>query len=444
MNRKIYSVKDIIEYMNRMFAADFVLRNVCITGELSGFRRNSTGHYYFDLLDNEGGESRTGKDKKLIHCVFYKQRMPEDHIILQHVERDGLVVNVTGNINFYAPTGSLSLVVSSAELCDAEGRAKAEYEKLRRKLDEEGLLSAPKKPLPRYPRRIGVITSGTGDVIEDIKKAAWDLNPSVKIYLYSVKVQGEGASRQMLAAFDHMDKLGFDVIIIGRGGGAKTDFDEYNDEALVRRVFAGSTPVITATGHTRNETLLGMVSSRDVITPTEASETALRYFIKDDIIRRADKMTADMRLSAENRLKLTEKDLSRMLSDIRANSPRARLDGLSGRLGVLSARLSATDPAERIDSLRSSISSYMEGLKVAAFKPYERYMIRLMQDAGRLDALSPTRKLVGGFGYIESGGNAVRGAAALKIGDKVSITFSDGTADATIEGIDIKETERNE
>lgn len=260
LNNTIYSVSALNEYIRSLITQDYSLQSIYLRGEISNFRRHTSGHLYFSLKD----------DKSRIKGVMFAR----EAMHLSFTPKDGDEVLVLGRIGLYLENGEYQIYVYEMEPY-GQGKALLELEKLKKKLEKEGLFdSSRKKAIPSFPQSIGLITAkgsaASKDMIVNIQRRF----SLVKIYLFSSLVQGEKAPQALCEALNRAEEYHVDTIIIGRGGGANEDLSAFNDENLVRRIALCSIPVISAVGHEINTTLCDLVADQRVSTPTGAAECA--------------------------------------------------------------------------------------------------------------------------------------------------------------------------
>lgn len=257
-SQHVYSVSELTGEVRRLLEASYP--SVWIEGEISNLARPASGHLYFTLKD----------ENSQVRCAFFRGRLNRVACAIE----DGMKVQVRAQVSLYENRGDFQLIVS--HLQDAGlGNLQAAFEKLKQKLDREGLFSSEsKKPLPPYPDSIGVITSATGAVIKDITNTCQRRYPIVKLVLYPVQVQGENAAGEIIRALKAADQNHHDVLIIGRGGGSLEDLWAFNTEPLARAIFSCKTPVISAVGHEVDFTIADFVADVRAPTPTAAAELA--------------------------------------------------------------------------------------------------------------------------------------------------------------------------
>jgi len=385
----IYSVKDINKYIKNMFDNDYLLRNLQVQGEVSNVVYHSSGHIYFTLKEENNaikgvmfmGYRNTGLDFRL---------------------QNGQNIIVTGYINVYERDGQCQLYAKQIEL-DGRGNLYEAYELLKQKLYEEGLFEFEyKKAIPKYPKKVGVVTAKTGAAIQDIMNIAKRRNPYVQLYLYPAKVQGEGAAQTIVAGIEALDAMGLDTIIIGRGGGSIEDLWAFNEEIVARAIFAAKTPIISGTGHEIDNTIADYVADLRAPTPSAAAELAI-----------PDVMTSLQQVKQYER-HLTQHMLHRI------QSKKQRFQMLSVELERLSPENQWNNQMIHLDSLQDRL---LTSMKQSFSKKQHRCELLLT----RLNGLSPTAKLVGGYGYVEKkDGTAVKSVKEVKEQETISLTLWDG------------------
>ena len=375
-----------------------MLKSISIRGEVSNCKYHSLGHIYFSLKDETGS----------LPAVMFKGNAASG---LDFTLRDGQSVVVSGSIGVYERDGRVQLYAAKVKQ-DGIGRLYEEFERLKYKLNEEGLFDFDiKKPIPKYPKKVGIVTARTGAAIQDIMNIARRRNPYVQLILYPAKVQGEGAAQTIVKGIEVLDKMGLDTIIVGRGGGSIEDLWAFNEEIVARAIYAAKTPIISGTGHEIDTTLADYAADRRAPTPSAACELAI-----------PDIMTDLNRLSnIENALKL------------RMNN---KLSLLKVRLAHYDTRINLASPVSRLAAQTQYLADLYDRMKLGMERKFESKVHNYELLVARLDGLSPTAKLVNGFGYIESDGRPVTSASSLTAGDLVKITVNDGVIDATVNAVD--------
>ncbi len=261
MNDKYLTISAITRYLKYKFEQDSNLMQVYIKGEISNFKAHTTGHYYFSLKD----------DTSKINAIMFKTNASK----LNFIPKEGMKVLVTGSIRIYEATGNYQIYVTDM-IEDGVGNLYIAFEKLKKKLQAEGLFDSKyKKPLPKIPSKIGIVTASTGAAIKDILSTIERRFPLCETYLFPCLVQGENAPKDIVEKIKQADNYNLDVLIVGRGGGSFEDLNCFNDEEVARTIFNCNTPVISAVGHEIDFTIADYVSDMRAPTPTGAAEMAV-------------------------------------------------------------------------------------------------------------------------------------------------------------------------
>ena len=394
-NVEPFSVSELNNYIKNLFENNRTLNSVTVKGEISNFVNHRSGHLYFSLKDAEGQ----------VRAVMFRSHAAR----LRFAPESGMKVIVHGSVTVYPRDGSYQIYVSSMQP-DGIGALYLAYEQLKARLGAEGLFDQEHKmPLPRFPRRIGVITSPTGAAVRDIINVTGRRYPLAKVYLYPALVQGAGAEADLVSAVDYFDKSGLcDVIIIGRGGGSIVDLWAFNSEALARKIFECRIPIISAVGHETDFTICDFVSDMRAPTPSAAAELA----VPD---------------SSEIRIAL-DGILDRCSSALVRNVGRAR-----ERLDRAGASFTAEKFSLLVGEKREELSRVYERAVTATDGRLERSRGDLAILTEKLSALSPLSVLSRGYSVVTKKGCGIGTVSDLEIGDRISVRFRDGsvTADVT-------------
>jgi len=398
--------------------------SVWVEGEVVNFVKAGSGHWYFNLNDGEAQ----------IRCVCWKGT----NYKIRFTPENGITVRIRGRVTLYETSGSYQLVVESLEP-SGEGALRAAYEQIRARLDSEGLFADDlKRPIPFFPRRIGVITSKSGAAFHDILHVLGRRARSVSILLAPALVQGEGAAdsiRRAVAALNEYnntlaiaDRL--DVLIVGRGGGSAEDLWAFNDEALARAIRASAIPVISAVGHEIDWSISDMVADVRAATPSAAAEIVAAR--EQDIVK-------ELSLRAERAQDLIERKIYDAATHF--DLLLASLES-SGRGCVRSAHDRFTDVASRFTPaaiqasagrLGHRVDTAFQRADVAVARSMKAREARLAQDMAKLNALSPLAVLTRGYSITQAAdGSVVRDAGRVKAGDKLKIRLERGKLDAEV------------
>ena len=396
---KEYTVSQVNGYIKNLISSDYLLKNIVIRGEISNCKYHSMGHIYFTLKDEASS----------MPCVMFKGSIPNG---LKFRLEDGQAVLITGSVNVYERDGRYQLYANKILLADdGKGKLAEEFEKLKIKLYEEGLFEFDiKKPIPKHPKAVGIVTAKTGAAIQDIMNIAKRRNPFVQLYLYPAKVQGEGAAETIVKGIETLDKMGLDTIIVGRGGGSIEDLWAFNEEIVARAIFAAKTPIISGTGHEVDNTIADYVADLRAPTPSAAAELAIDNVL--DTLNRVKTVRASMDREMISKVREAKFSLEKLRNALDRLSPEA----------VLRDRQLAL--AQSVDKLHRLMEERLNRVKQ-----------RLEVDITRLHGLSPTAKLVNGFGYISDGDDKpVTSVKAVKEGDSLTVRVHDGTIDTKVIG----------
>lgn len=403
MAERVLTVTELNEYVRGLLGADPLLRDVTLRGELSNFKRHSSGHLYFSLKDGAG----------VIRCAMFRQNA----LRLRMAPRDGMAVVVRGYVSLYVRDGAYQLYVSSMQP-DGLGGLYMAFEALKQQLSAEGLTDpARKRPLPFLPRRVGLVTSPTGAAVQDMIRILTRRLPTCQIALCPVLVQGEGAAADIAQGIARAAEAeGVDVVIVGRGGGSMEDLWAFNEEVVARAIAACPVPVISAVGHETDFTIADFVADVRAATPSNAAEMAVPVYADLDYTLRTlqDRLT----LGIEGALTKKEHQVKLLGRALAAAHPRQRLNLLGEQLTGLNARLH-------------------RGMAVELDKRQHR----LAALAGQLEAVSPLRVLSRGYALVERAGGVVSQAAQLAAGDTVSLRFGDGRAQGAITSIVLEDSD---
>ena len=395
---EVLSVSGLNNLIKGIFDSNRVLSSVSVRGEISNFKAHSSGHLYFSLKD-DGGQIRS---------VMFRGSAS----ILRFVPENGMRVIAQGSVTVYPKDGSYQLYVSYMQP-DGIGALYLAYEQLKQRLEAEGLFSdESKRPIPRYPKRVGVITSPTGAAVRDIINVITRRSPGVEIYLYPALVQGDGAEESLIRALDYFDRTqSVDTVIIGRGGGSIEDLWAFNGERLARRIFAATVPIISAVGHQTDFTIADFVADMRAPTPSAAAELAV-----------PDSRELGMRiLNLSDRCDMA---LSRAVADAR------------DRLGAVRDCAVFQNPAAIIAPYSEELSERYERLNSALKASTDAKRTKFSMTVGKLEALSPLAVLSRGYSVVRSSGVAVVDASDVDVGDELDIMLSHGRLSARVSSKD--------
>ena len=404
-NDGVLSVSQLNGYVKSLLEGDDVLQSVSVRGEISNLSQPKSGHLYFSLKDGEG----------LIRCVMFRTRVQTVKFPLS----DGLSVVARGSVTLYPKNGEYQLYVSALSQ-DGVGSLWLAYEKLRAKLESEGLFAPErKKPLPAYPKKIGIVTSPTGAAIRDMIRILGRRYPAAKLLIVPAAVQGAGAAAELAEGVRRLNRRDdIDLIIIGRGGGSFEDLFAFNDEALARTVAASRIPVISAVGHETDFTICDFVADLRAATPSNAAELA--------VPDRAELLAALSSLPGR---------LSRALRG-EVGRRREQLASLTGRPIFKRPEILIRDRMQTVAALSDRAGN-------AVRQSYAGKREGFTALAATLAALNPLATLSRGYALAETpDGTPIGSVAGQKVGDPVEIVLSDGTLSTVIRAVDQKPRNR--
>ena len=377
-----------------------MLNRIYVKGEVSNCKYHTSGHIYFSLKDESG----------TIACVMFAGQRGG----LSFHMREGQQIIVLGSVNVYERTGSYQLYAQEIRL-DGEGTLYEKYQMLKQELEEMGMFAPEyKKAIPRYAKRIGVVTAPTGAAVRDIMNISARRNPYVQLLLYPAQVQGEGAKESIVRGIRMLEAKNVDVIIVGRGGGSIEDLWAFNDECVARAIFDCQVPVISAVGHETDVTIADYVADLRAPTPSAAAELAvwdyrqLQGYLDECRLRMNRSMTGTIRI---NRLRLKELDV---------------------RLSYLHPRHKLQDQQQRLIELEEELRTLMrDRVKEARH--------RLAIQIEKLNGLSPVRKLNQGFAYVEEAdGGVVKSIRQVEKGDELTVYVTDGLIRTSVKAVQKK------
>ena len=400
MARNVYTVKQVNSYIKNMFTQDFMLNRIYVKGEVSNCKYHTSGHIYFSLKDESG----------TIACVMFAGQRGG----LSFHMREGQQIIVLGSVNVYERTGSYQLYAQEIRL-DGEGTLYEKYQMLKQELEEMGMFAPEyKKAIPRYAKRIGVVTAPTGAAVRDIMNISARRNPYVQLLLYPAQVQGEGAKESIVRGIRMLETKNVDVIIVGRGGGSIEDLWAFNDECVARAIFDCQVPVISAVGHETDVTIADYVADLRAPTPSAAAELAvwdyrqLQGYLDECRLRMNRSMTGTIRI---NRLRLKELDV---------------------RLSYLHPRHKLQDQQQRLIELEEELRTLMRDR-------VKEVRHRLAIQIEKLNGLSPVRKLNQGFAYVEEAdGGVVKSIRQVEKGDELTVYVTDGLIRTSVKAVQKK------
>ena len=387
--RTVRSVSEITNLLSRLIEQQPEFRNVWVQGQVSNYSRAGSGHIYFTLKD----------EQNQINCVIWRSSATRLRFLPKHGEE----ILAQGKISVYGPQGKYQITVNKVEPLGI-GALQRAFEELKQQLSDEGLFdNIHKKPLPRFPKKIGVITSATGAAFQDICQQLRKRYPLAEVLLHPALVQGDGAAQEIANALQVMNQRDdIDVLIVGRGGGSIEDLWAFNEERVARAIFASTIPVVSAVGHETDFTIADMVADHRSPTPSAAVEHIVPD--QDELFAQLDGFDAWFRGITNN-----------------------RLQGHKTRLQELETRLAPTRRKDAIYQLYQTVDTLEAACRTAAERRRTDSERELYTLAQRLNALSPLATLQRGYSISrKTDGKVLTSAEQVSIGDRIEIQLSDG------------------
>lgn len=393
----VRTVSEVTKYIKLLFDRERVLRGILISGEVSNFKRYPSGHCYFTLKDAQAS----------LKCVMFKSSADR----LKFKPENGMKVVVSGSISIYERDGVYQLYANNM-VPEGIGELAAAYEQLKAKLEAEGLFAPErKKALPPYPKTIGIVTSSAGAVLRDIFNVSKRRDPSIRLVLYPVKVQGDGSAEQIAQGIEFFNtRYPVDVLIVGRGGGSKEDLWSFNEEIVVRAVAASEIPIISAVGHETDFSLSDFAADVRAATPSQAAELAVPDTTL--LVRRIEELTARLNSAKVKILAAKRRELKICLGRSFFNLPKQAI----------------AQRRQTLDDLSNSLKRWKEQIFVA-----KRQNVLTLVD--KLDILNPARNLKRGYGVVEKDKMLVHSVDQLTAGDALEVTLSDGAVTTRVESV---------
>ena len=398
--KPVFTVSELNEYVDLMLSRDPFMGELTVTGEISAFKRHTSGHLYFTLKD----------DAASVRCVMFRPNA----LRLSFFPKDGMSVRIEGRAGLFGRDGSFQVYAERMEKT-GDGALYQKFIALREELKGRGWFDESlKKPIPFLPRAVGVVTSGTGAAIEDIRNVIARRFPNMPIRLYPVAVQGEKAAGEIAAAIRQADQeQRCDVLIVGRGGGSLEDLWAFNEEIVVAAVHDCTLPVISAVGHEIDFSLTDFAADLRAPTPSAAAELAVPELgkLKDGLAQSRDRLCSALRHGVERK--------------------RDRLELLIRRRGALLTEQRLMQEQQRLDNCRDALEEGIEGR-------LQRQRDALVTAGARLKAADPLGALDRGFALVYDNKNdLVHRAEETAVGEGLTLRFRDGRVQAHVTGKDM-------
>ena len=392
--KTVYSVGQVNRYVKNMFIQDYVLRKVYVKGEVSNCKYHTSGHIYFSLKDETG----------VLSCVMFAGQRRG----LAFRMKDGDRVVVGGAVDVYERDGRYQMYAKEITL-EGAGALYERFLALKAELEEMGMFAPEyKQPIPRFIRRLGVVTAPTGAAVQDIRNISLRRNPYLQIILYPALVQGDGAADSIVKGIRMLDEAGVDTIIVGRGGGSIEDLWAFNEEKVARAIFEYRTPIISADGHEVDFTIADFVADLRAPTPSAAAELAV-----DDM--------AQVMYTLSSYQERFQRDM------------REKIEFQRVRLGQYQMRLKYLSPESRLRDRRQALVDFEDTLRRAMDNKLQQYRHRLGIYLERYQGLSPLAKLNQGYSFVaDTDGRGITSVSQVKPGDRVEISVTDGVIQAEV------------
>lgn len=395
MAQQVLSITQLNEYIRGKMDADALLNQVVVRGEISNYKLYPSGHHYFTLKD----------ENSALKCVMFKGNA----IRLRFRPENGMKVIAMGKVSVYPRDGAYQLYCTALSM-DGVGDLYAAFEQLKKKLAAQGLFDpAHKKPLPKYPGTIGIITSSAGAAVHDMLRILRKRYPLTQVKLLPVRVQGAEAPGEIAAAIRYANhyKLA-DLLIVGRGGGSIEDLWAFNDERVAYAIYESEIPVISAVGHEPDVTISDYVADLRAATPSNAAELAVPD--RDALGQALDSMSAAMATALGRQIKAARQHLNVLSQSPALRSPTGYLEQREKSVELLKNRL--------ISAQTNSIA-----------QKNQRYIACV----SKLDAMSPLKVLTRGYSMTQrQDGAVVRSVAQVELGERLTVSLSDGKLSATV------------
>lgn len=440
MNEEYVTVSALTKYIKYKFDKDPHLGRVYLTGEISNFRLRPT-HQYFSLKDENAIISAT-----MFQSAFKK---------IQFRPEEGMKVLVIGKVSVFEKSGQYQINIEHMEP-DGVGALYLAYEQLKKKLEAEGLFSLPKKPIPQFPKKIAILTSESGAVIQDIQTTVARRFPIVQLVLYPTVVQGVHAVNSILRNLDLVEQEDYDVVIIGRGGGSIEDLWAFNEEPVVRRVAELSTPVISSVGHETDTTLIDFVSDMRAATPTAAAEIATPVLMEIHQQLRNLQTRLEQALSRQLQIK-RERMQALAKASIFQNPERIyqvyqqRVDQLEMRLQQMMQqsvqhkrqqlvknqhRLELGSPSRRVQTEKQALQYLAKRLEQAQGQLMKDKKQQFQRAIQQLDLLSPLKIMNRGYGILQQDETIIKSVDQLEVNQELTIQLVDGTVRSKVTSVE--------
>ena len=440
MSEEYVTVSALTKYIKYKFDKDPHLGRVYLTGEISNFRLRPT-HQYFSLKDENAIISAT-----MFQSAFKK---------IQFRPEEGMKVLVIGKVSVFEKSGQYQINIEHMEP-DGVGALYLAYEQLKKKLEAEGLFSLPKKPIPQFPKKIAILTSESGAVIQDIQTTVARRFPIVQLVLYPTVVQGVHAVNSILKNLDLVEQEDYDVVIIGRGGGSIEDLWAFNEEPVVRRVAELSIPIISSVGHETDTTLIDFVSDMRAATPTAAAEIATPVLM--EIHQQLRNLQTRLEQALSRQLQIKRERMQALANASIFQNPeriyqvyQQRVDQLEMRLTQMMKqsvqqkrqqlvknqhRLELGSPSRRVQTEKQALQYLAKRLEQAQGQLMKDKKQQFQRAIQQLDLLSPLKIMNRGYGILQQEETIIKSVDQLEVNQELTIQLVDGTVRSKVTSVE--------
>ncbi len=419
MEEKYLTVTALTRYLKYKFDSDVNLKNVYLRGEISNFKSHTTGHFYFSIKDE------TSK----INAIMFKTNTTK----LNFVPTEGMKVFVTGSIRIYEATGNYQIYVEEM-IEDGVGNLYVAFEQLKKKLEQEGLFDPKyKKPIPKIPEKIGIVTASTGAAIRDILSTIHRRFPLCETYLFPCLVQGENAAKDIVKKIKQACTYDLDVLIVGRGGGSFEDLNCFNDEEVARAIFASPIPIISAVGHEIDYTIADFVADLRAPTPTGAAELAVPNLV--DLKHVFTQYHIRLNESIIKKIKMQKLYLDTYKSSFIIKNPMLLFENKKQKLDLLYEQLiraMENNIQQRKNALEQLKTHYILCNPKQLYEPAKQMLKNVIE---KLELLNPLGVLKRGYSLTYQNNILLHSVCSLKKGDMITVKLYDGSIDAKVEKI---------
>lgn len=422
MDIKYITISDLNRYIKAKFDIDSNLNNVYLKGEISNFKHHTRGHFYFTLKD----------ENSRLSAIMFNFNASK----VSFEPEDGMKVLVSGRISVYEANGAYQIYVNTMEM-DGIGNLYLEFEKLKQKLASEGLFNPEhKRPIPKHPKTIGIITAPTGAAIRDILSTIKRRYPIARTILFPALVQGEGAKESVTKQLKKAQEYDLDVIICGRGGGSIEDLWCFNEEMVARAIYESKIPVISAVGHEIDFTIADFVADLRAPTPTGAAEMAVPNII--DLNNLFNQLKIRATKAIQNKLDFSNNKLATLTSKQILKNPLSiyeikeqRLDNLLDRLQLFISNKIKEDNLRYYKIIDNKLLK--EPTKILENKEYQFNLL-----LKTVTILNPMQLLDSGYSIVKNKNEVITSVKLVDINDVINVTLKDGTLEAKVVSKEIK------